>query len=271
MSATAHAEAVTASLIERSCADGVLTLTLANPPANALSMALIGELHAAIDAAADDPAARVVLIAANGHIFSGGHDLKEIAAHRRNDADGGRAWATELFERCSAMMLAIARSPRAIIAAVDGIATAGGCQLAAACDLAMASERARFCTPGVNNGGFCTTPHVALVRAIGRRNAMEMALTGDLFSAADAHRFGLVSRVFASEDFGREAHAFAAQIASKSAEAIAQGKPAFYAQADMSLEDAYRFANPVMVEGMLSTASGKGMAAFAKKKKAEWR
>lgn len=260
-----------ASLLARSHADGVLTLTLASPPANALSMALIGELHAAIDAAADDPEARVVLIAAQGHIFSGGHDLKEIAAHRSGDADGGRAWATDLFERCSAMMLAIARSPRPVIAAVDGIATAGGCQLVAACDLAVASERARFCTPGVNNGGFCSTPHVALVRAIGRRHALEMALTGAMFPAADAFRFGLVNRVLPVEGFGAAAQAYAAHIASRSAEAIAQGKPAFFAQAEMSLDDAYRFANPVMVDGMLSTASGKGMAAFAEKTKVEWR
>lgn len=259
------------ALVRRAHADGVLTLTLANAPANALSMALIGELHAAIDAAADDRDARVVLIAADGHIFSGGHDLKEIAAHRAGDGDGGRAWAKDLFERCSAMMVAIARSPRPVIAAVDGIATAGGCQLVAACDLAVASARARFCTPGVNNGGFCTTPHVALVRAIGRRHALEMALTGDMYGADDARRFGLVNRVFAVEDFASAAHAFAARIAEKSAEAIAHGKPAFHAQADMSLEEAYRFANPVMVEGMLSAASGRGMAAFAEKRKAEWR
>lgn len=261
----------TAGLLRRSYADGVLTLTLANPPANALSMALIGELHAALDAAAADPAVRVVVIAADGHIFSGGHDLKEIAAHRATDADGGRAWATGLFEACAALMLAIARSPRPVIAAVDGIATAGGCQLVAACDLAVASERARFCTPGVNNGGFCTTPHVALVRAIGRRHALEMALTGDMFSAGDALRFGLVNRVFAVEGFAAQAQAYAAHIASKSADAIAQGKPAFFTQAEMSLEDAYRFATPVMVDGMLSAASAKGMAAFAEKKKVEWR
>ncbi len=258
------------SLVRRSHAGGVLTLTLANPPANALSMAMIAELHAAIDAAASDPAARVILIAAEGHIFSGGHDLKEIATHRSDDADGGRAWATELFERCSAMMLAIARSPRPVIAAVDGIATAGGCQLVAACDLAVASEHARFCTPGVNNGGFCTTPHVALVRAIGRRHALEMALTGAMYPAADAHRFGLVNRVLPVEGFTTAAQDFAAHIASRSAEAIAHGKPAFFAQADMSLEEAYHFANPVMVEGMLSAASGKGMAAFAEKRKVEW-
>lgn len=263
--------AKTAELVRKAFTDGVLTLTLANPPANALSMALIGELHAAIDAAADDPLARVVLIAAQGHIFSGGHDLKEIAAHRASDADGGRAYATELFARCSALMLAIARSPRPVIATVDGIATAGGCQLVAACDLAVASDRARFCTPGVNNGGFCTTPHVAIVRAIGRRAALEMALTGEMFSAADALRFGLVNRVFPAEGFAAQAHAFAAHIASRSAEAIAQGKPALHAQAEMNLEDAYRFATPVMVEGMLSAASAKGMAAFAEKKKVEWR
>lgn len=262
--------AESAELVRKACADGVLTLTLANPPANALTTALIGELHAAIAAAATDREARVILIAAAGHIFSAGHDLKEIAAHRASDADGGRAYATELFARCSALMLAIAASPRPVIAAVDGIATAGGCQLVAACDLAVASERARFCTPGVNNGGFCTTPHVAIVRAIGRRAALEMALTGEMFSAADARRFGLVNRVFPVEGFDEAARDFARMIAGKSAEAIAQGKPAFLAQADMSLEDAYAFANPVMVEGMLSTDSAEGMAAFAEKRKPKW-
>jgi len=249
---------------------GVLRLTLARPPAHVLDDSMIAALTAAIAEAGADKTARVILIGSSGPIFSAGHDLKAVAAHRRDDADGGRAYLAGLFDRCTELMLAIAASPRPVIAMVDGIATAAGCQLVAACDLAVASERARFCTPGVDIGGFCTTPLVEIGRAVNRKHAMEMALTGAMIAAADALRFGLVNRVVPAAALEAEALALARAIAAKPAATIALGKRAFAAQIGLPLAEAYAAACPAMVEGMLSAEAGEGIDAFIARRPPRW-
>lgn len=249
----------------------VLTITLANPPAHSLSMKVIERLHRALDEAKTDPGVTTIVLASTGKIFCAGHDLKEMRRHRDEDADGGRLYLEELFRKCSEMMKAIPRLPMPVIAKVDGIATAAGCQLVAACDLAFATDRSQFCTPGVNLGGFCSTPMVALSRNLSRKHSMEFLLTGDMFSAGDALRMGLLNRVLAPEDLDETVSAVASQIASKSAVAIARGKRAFYEQADMRLSEAYDYANRVMVDGFMTHDSDEGLAAFFEKREAEWK
>ena len=258
-----------AGLIDVAISDGVLTLTLANPPAHVLSMEMIGALHEALLAAREDRAVRVVVLAATGKIFCAGHDLKEMAARRR-DPDRGRVFLEELFRRCSEMMKAVVRLPMPVIAKVGGVATAAGCQLVASCDLAIASETARFCTPGVNLGGFCSTPMVALSRNVSRKHAMEMLLTGEMIDAATAREFGLVNRVVPEEYLDQVVAKYAAAIASKSPVAIARGKRAFYEQADMRLSEAYDYASAVMVDGFMTRDSEEGLDAFFDKRDPEW-
>lgn len=250
-------------------ADGVLTLTLANPPANALSMAMLAALQAALDRARDDEAVRVVVIEAAGKLFSGGHDLKEMTAHRA-DADGGRAFFEETFAACSAMMQSIVGLPKPVIAAVDGIATAAGCQLVASCDLAIATDRASFGVNGIDVGLFCHTPAVALSRKVKPKHAMEMLLTGEMIDAATARDFGLVNRVVPPEYLGQIVMKYAQTIASKSPLALAMGKRAFYAQAEMGLADAYGHASKVIVDNMMAGDAKEGIAAFFGKRKPHW-
>lgn len=248
----------------------VLTLTLNRPPANALSLALIARLRAALDRARADGTVRVIVIAAAGRLFSAGHDLREIRDHRAADADGGRAFLGRLFGDCSALMQAIVRHPRPVIAAVDGFASAAGCQLVASCDLALASENARFATPGVNIGGFCSTPMVALSRNVSRKHAMEMLLTGEPIDAGTALRIGLVNRVVGAGELAESLRELATRIAGKSPATIARGKNAFYAQADMALADAYAYATEVMVEDFLSRDAREGIDAFIEKRTPDW-
>jgi enoyl-CoA hydratase/carnithine racemase len=247
----------------------VLRLTLANPPANALSLAVIAALRTALDEAREDPGVRVVVIAAAGKVFSGGHDLKEMTAHR-NDPDRGRAFFKDTIERCSALMQAIVTHPKPVIAEVDGLATAAGLQLVASCDLAIASDRASFCTPGVNIGLFCSTPMVALSRNATRKQAMEMLLTGETIDAATARDFGLVNRVVPPEYLAQAVAKYAETVISKSPLTLKIGKEAFYRQAEMSLADAYRHASEVMVENMLARDAEEGIGAFIEKRKPEW-
>lgn len=237
----------TAGLLTDSTAAGVRTITLGNGPAHPLSSRLIAALHRALDEAATDPDCRVVVLAAPGQIFCAGHDLKEMAHHRAG-ADKGRAFLTQLFRDCAAMMLTLARFPKPTIAMVDGIATAAGLQLAASCDLRFVSDRATFCLPGVVKGGFCTTPAVGVSRAISRGRLMELIYAGTPFDAAWALRTGLATRVFAADDLARETHAFAATLATRNPGPILAGKRALDAHLDLSLEDAYALATPVMVE-----------------------
>jgi enoyl-CoA hydratase/carnithine racemase len=254
----------------RESAGHVAILRLNRPAArNSLSEALIGDLHAALDAIAHDAAVRAVVIAANGPAFSAGHDLKELTA-RRADADRGRTYFAHMMSICSAMMQAIVHLPKPVIAAVQGIATAAGCQLVASCDLAVASETASFATPGVDIGLFCSTPMVALSRNVPRKHAMEMLLTGEALTAARARDIGLVNQVVAPGTECAAAVALAQKIAGKSAYTVKLGKTAFYRQAEMSLAEAYSYASEVMTENMMAADAEEGIGGFIEKRDPEW-
>lgn len=248
----------------------VLTLTLNRPNArNALSEGLMSALQTALNSAATDTSIRVVVLAANGPAFSSGHDLKEMTAHRK-DADGGKAAFAAVFAQCSKLMQTIVRHPKPVIAQVQGIATAAGCQLVASCDLAVASADAKFATPGVNIGLFCSTPMVALSRNVANKHAMEMLLTGDMISAADAHRIGLVNRVVPAGKASEHALELARQIASKSMLTVKLGKEAFYRQRELNLAHAYKLTIDVMVENMLARDAEEGLSAFIEKRDPTW-
>ena len=250
---------------------GVATLTLAAPETrNALSLAMIEALLEAFGGLARETAIRAVVLAGEGPAFSSGHDLREIEAHSR-DGDGGAAFYETLFARCSAFMAGITEHPLAVIAAVEGVATAAGCQLVAACDLAVAGRGARFGLPGALKGGFCSTPLVAVGRAVSRKHAMEMALTADMIDAERAEAIGLVNRVVAEGEALGAAQALAAKIASRPVSGIARGKRAFYAQQDMPLRDAYAHASKAMVESFQSPDAQEGRAAFLEKRPPRWR
>lgn len=248
----------------------VAVLTLNRPEArNCLSEALIADLHAAIKAIHDNDAVRAVVIAAAGKAFSSGHDLKELTA-RRADADGGRAFFAKMMTACSAMMQSIVQLPKPVIAAVQGVATAAGCQLVASCDLAIASEHATFATPGVDIGLFCSTPMVALSRNVPRKQAMEMLLTGEPVNAMRAREIGIVNRVVTAGTERDAAIALGQQVARKSAHTVKIGKAAFYRQAEMSLAEAYRFASEVMTENMMARDAEEGICAFVEKRTPTW-
>jgi enoyl-CoA hydratase/carnithine racemase len=256
--------------LRRQDAEGVALLTLARPAArNSLSDAMLDALTQALAAIAADASVRAVVIAAEGPAFSAGHDLKAIQAHR-GDADGGRAYFDDVLARCAAVMTAIVRLPQPVIAAVEGVATAAGCQLAASCDLAVAGAEARFCTPGVNIGLFCSTPMVALSRNIAPKRAMEMLLLGEMIDAATAREFGLVNRVVAAGGALAAAQGLARAIAGKSAPTVALGKRAFYAQAELDLDAAYALARRVMVDNMLAADAAEGVDAFLGKRPPRW-
>ncbi|HEU5276736.1 MAG TPA: enoyl-CoA hydratase [Xanthobacteraceae bacterium] len=250
--------------------DGIAVLTLNRPERrNTLSEAMLAALAEALAAIAQDNTVRAVVIASSGPAFCAGHDLKELMAHR-NDRDRGKAYFRHIMETCSALMQSIVRLPQPVIAAVQGPATAAGCQLVASCDLAVASSRAGFCTPGVDIGLFCSTPMVALTRNVARKHAMDMLLTGDTISAEHAARIGLVNRVVPPGEETHEALKLGRQIAGKSAVTVRLGKEAFYRQSDMNLADAYRFASQVMVENMLQNDAAEGISAFLEKRPPKW-
>lgn len=236
---------------------------------NALSVEVMSALQATLAATAADPAVRVVILAADGPAFCAGHDLKEMTEHR-GDADGGCTFYAGLFRQCSEVMLAIVRHPRPVIAMVQGIATAAGCQLVASCDLAVAAEGTSFATPGVNIGLFCSTPMVALSRNVSRKHAMEMLLTGDTIGAARARDIGLINRVVAADRLAPETLSLAAQIAGKPAATLKLGKAAFYAQAEMPLDDAYAYAAEVMTQNMMAAEANEGICAFVEKREPKW-
>ncbi|MCB9999539.1 MAG: enoyl-CoA hydratase [Methylobacteriaceae bacterium] len=271
MNTAARVAQADAPLLRRDLrADGVLTLTLSRPQArNALSIAMLDALSAAFADIAADRSVRVVVLAAEGPAFSSGHDLKEITAARAG-ADGGRAFFEDTLTRCAKMMQQVVALPQPVIAAVEGIASAAGCQLVATCDLAIAGDKAQFCTPGVNIGLFCSTPMVALSRNLSRKHAMEMLLSGDMFDAADAERFGLVNRVAPAGGALDAALALAGKIASKSTMTVKIGKRAFYEQAEMRLGEAYDYASRVMVENLLARDADEGISAFVQKRAPSW-
>jgi enoyl-CoA hydratase/carnithine racemase len=250
---------------------GVAVLTLNRAQSrNALSLAMIEALHLAIVELGKEPGLSAIVLAADGPVFCAGHDLKELSAHRA-DADRGQAFFADTMVRCSAMMQAIVACPKPVIAAVQGTATAAGCQLVATCDLAVAAETAQFCTPGVNIGLFCSTPMVALSRNVGRKRAMEMLLLGEMLPATQAAEYGLVNRVVPKEQVMAEALALAAKIAEKSPAVVAIGKEAFYAQAEMPLKEAYEYASKVMTQNMMARDAAEGIGAFLEKRKPEWK
>ena len=257
-------------LLVSSYQGGVLRLTLNRPAArNALSSALMLNLLDALDQAAADPSVRVIVIAANGPVFSAGHDLRELNEARAGRDKGKEAFAA-LFTQCSRLMQAIVSHPRPVIAEVQGVATAAGCQLVATCDLAVATNTAKFATPGVNIGLFCSTPMVALSRNVPRKQAMEMLLTGEMVTADEAVRIGLINRAVAPESLTAETMALAARIAAKPYATIRTGKHAFYQQLEMKLEDAYAYAAQVMIENMLHAESREGIGAFLEKRDPKW-
>ena len=246
-----------------------LHLVLSAPPANALSVAMMTELSAAIDVGIADPAVRTIAIAANGKVFSAGHDLKELTAHR-SDADGGRGFFEATMRQCADLMLAIQRSPKPVIAVVEGLATAAGCQLVASCDLAICTDKAQFATPGVNIGLFCSTPMVALSRNVAPKQAMEMLLTGEQIDASQAKAFGLVNRVVPEEYLRVVVTKYLDEIGKKPPRILAVGKEAFYRQREMPIEEAYDYTARVMVENMMMADAEEGIGAFVEKREPTW-
>jgi enoyl-CoA hydratase/carnithine racemase len=266
---SARVDAIEPSLVRENIGS-IAVLTLNRPQArNTLSEAMLAALREELASLAGDKRIRAVVLAANGPAFSAGHDLKELTAHR-TDADGGRSYTRGIMERCSAMMLAILRLPQPVIAAVEATATAAGCQLVATCDLAVASTTAKFCTPGVQIGLFCSTPMVALSRNVARKHALEMLLTGNMISAEDAYRMGLVNRVVEPGKAREEALKLARKIAATSAAAVKFGKEAFYRQLEMGVADAYDHATEVMVQNMMARDAEEGISAFVEKRAPTW-
>ncbi len=251
--------------------DGILRLTLNDMARrNALSEAMMTELGRAIAEAGEDSAVRVIILAATGPAFCAGHDLKEMTAGR-DAPDRGQAYFAAVMAQCSGVMQGIVTCPKPVIAEVTGVATAAGCQLVASCDLAIAAQSARFSTPGVHIGLFCSTPMVALSRNVSNKHAMEMLLTGDMVPASRAAEMGLVNHAVADNELTERTMEMARRIASKSSMTLATGKRAYYAQCDMPLAEAYDYASQVMVENMLAHDAEEGIGAFIEKRAPQWR
>jgi len=260
----------TAPVLLRERNKDIALLVLNRPPArNSLSEALLAALSDAWRDIAADPGIRAVVLAANGPAFCAGHDMKELTA-RRSDADGGRAYFKHIMTTCSAMMQQMVNLPQPVIAVVQGIATAAGCQLVASCDLAVASSAAKFATPGVDIGLFCSTPMVALSRNVPRKAAMEMLLTGDMVPAEKAAQIGLINRVVPAGEERKAALALAHQIASKSLHVVKIGKQAFYRQLELGLAEAYAYASEVMTENLMARDAEEGICAFIEKRAPTW-
>ena len=248
----------------------VAVLTLNRPDArNCLSLEMISAITVAIERLAETPAIKVIILTAAGPVFCAGHDLKQMTAARA-DGDRGRAYFTTTLTACSTIMQAIIKCPKPVIAAVQGTATAAGCQLVATCDLAVTADTAKFATPGVHIGLFCSTPMVAISRNVGRKHAMEMLLTGEAISADKALEFGLVNKVVAPDALLEAALEMADLIASKPISTVKIGKEAFYRQLEMPLSDAYDYAAHTMVENMLNRDAEEGIGAFLEKRDPKW-
>lgn len=257
-------------IIRDDTGNGTCALTLnSEANRNALSSQMLETLLFEIQRASDDSHVRVIVIGAKGSTFCAGHDLREIESHR-DDSDYGAQFFTALMELCAETMQAIVTAPKPVIAKVDGIATAAGCQLVASCDLAYASERSKFCTPGVHIGLFCSTPMVALSRNVATKHALEMLLVGDLVPADDAQSIGLINRSVSVSKLDQVIEGVAGKIASKSGHTLKIGKHAFYEQKTMSLEDAYAYASEVMVANLLAQDSCEGINAFLEKRTPNW-
>ena len=257
--------------LEEETNDGVRWITLNRPKQrNPLSILMLDALIDALNSAGDDPQVRVIVISAAGPVFSAGHDLREMGRQDGEDLEPHQKRIRGILEKCAAMMLGILHSPKAVIACIQGTATAAGCQLVSACDLAIAAESATFCTPGVTMGGFCTTPLVGIGRNIHRKHAMAMALTGDAISADEAVRIGLINESVAPEHLVARTSQLAGQIAAYSVQGIRHGKAAFYRQIDMPIEDAFSHANEAMIRAMTSPDALEGNTAFFEKREPQW-
>ena len=258
-------------LIKEKSERGILRLTMNNSDQkNPLSEIMMGLLTNEIKRASSDKSVRVIVLAATGNVFSSGHDLKEITTARESE-DNGEVYFKKLFDYCSSLMQLIVNTPQPVIAEVDGVATAAGCQLVASCDLAIASHESKFATPGVNLGLFCSTPMVALSRNVNKKNAMEMLLTGDFINAVKAQEIGLINNTVSKEELTLEVNKLAEKIASKSTMTVATGKKAFYAQAEMDLSKAYKYTSKTMTDNLLKHDAKEGINAFIEKRLPIWK
>ena len=250
--------------------NGILRLTLDDENnKNALSKAMIGELTEAINAANNNKEVKVIIIASNGNVFCSGHNLKEITAARNNN-DKGESYFMNLFELCSSLMQLIVSCSKPVIAEVDGIATAAGCQLVASCDLAISSSTAKFATPGVNIGLFCSTPMVALSRNVSKKEAMKMLLTGDMIDAVEAKRISLINDYVSDDKLEESVNNLAQKISKKPLMTIKTGKESFYKQYEMSLSDAYEYTSMVMAQNTLRDDAKEGISSFIEKRDPNW-
>ena len=255
---------MTEDILLRTDEAGITTLTLNRPKQrNALSRALLGRLEDELAAIATDETVKVVVIAANGPVFSSGHDLKELKALPPKETEA-------LFRQCSDVMLSLIRLPQPVIAKVHGMATAAGCQLVATCDLAIASHDAQFATPGVNIGLFCSTPSVGLSRNVGRKKAMEMLLTGKPLSAKEADAAGLINAAVPADELDETVYGLAQVITQKSSAILATGKKAFYEQIELGMTDSYTYASAIMAQNMLDDDAHEGISAFIEKRPPVW-
>ncbi len=257
-------------LISENIQDNILRVTLNNPSAqNTLSLDMIRRLQTVFENADKNHDIKVIILASLGKIFCAGHNLKEINNHR-SDLDKGLDFFTILINSCSNLMLKIIHNSKPVIAEVNGVATAAGCQLVASCDLAYASTNAKFATPGVNIGLFCSTPMVALSRAVKNKHSMEMLLTGDLIKAEKAIQIGLINNIFINKDLTKEVNLIAELISKKSSLTLKVGKKAFYEQSGMKIVEAYKYASEVMIKNMMEAESEEGILAFIEKRKPNW-
>ena len=258
------------NLIIEDLKDSILKITLNNPSEqNTLSLQFINDLKKIFEKADINHEVKVIILSSSGKVFSAGHNLKEIKSHRE-DKDQGLQFFTTLINSCSDLMLAIINNSKPVIAEVNGIATAAGCQLVASCDLAYASKVSKFATPGVNIGLFCSTPMVALSRVAKNKHSMEMLLTGDFINADKAKSIGLINNYFNEDEIFSATREMAVKIANKSSQTLKIGKKAFYNQAEMKISDAYRYASQIMIENMMNKDSEEGIAAFLEKRKPNW-
>ena len=250
--------------------DSILKITLNNPSEqNTLSLQFINDLKKIFENADNSDEVKVIILSSSGKVFSAGHNLKEIKSHRQ-DKDKGLNFFTTLINSCSDLMLKIINNSKPVIAEVNGIATAAGCQLVASCDLAYASQVSKFATPGVNIGLFCSTPMVALSRVTKNKHSMEMLLTGDFIDANKAKSIGLINNYYSEDKLVNETREMAVKIANKSSQTIKIGKKAFYNQAEMTISDAYKYASEIMIENMMNQDSEEGIAAFLEKRTPNW-
>ena len=257
-------------LITQDLTKNILKITLNNPlNQNTLNLDIINNLKQIIINADSDKEIKVIILNSTGKVFSAGHNLKEINSHR-NDNDKGLEFFKTLINSCSDLMLKIIHNSKPVIAEINGVATAAGCQLVASCDLAYASDVSKFATPGVNIGLFCSTPMVSLSRVVKNKHALEMLLTGDFIDADKAKLIGLINNCFKEKDLHNEVNLIANKISNKSSLTLKIGKKAFYNQSEMKITDSYKYASEIMIKNMMESDSEEGIKAFIEKRKPNW-